>query len=451
MKLITLLFLILISSYVKANSCRAFLDTELNIVYDSHLSVTDNFIAYLSVLFEGRLIPDQYLLTLLNDLEKQKSISNPFIGLNIDSNQKIHQENFQSYLNSQDLDRNKIKDWALRTLKTKQQIDKSKDESKTNTIRSYIPMEFHRIEPTQVEMLTTLITMDHMFSLPDTDENHKKTHLNLYVKRKLSIPKPIEVMKTLVTQAMWVEVMESNPSVWNSGDYSHEINIKNQNIKLQVDNPVEGISWWDAILFANKLSEKQGLIPVYDVSRITNLDDILKLRGSTPIREAITNARKLLRINNNNGKRNGYRLPTYAELMLLNTNMGQVVGVYDGYFPGIDNISDYIRWHHNSGPEKYAGSRPIMTRKPFMVGDKDFYDLRGNVRTWTHDWMPKSNDKEIEDLDTEYPYVDVSDLVIIIPGFMQDRSDSFKALATSAFPSQRANGLTGLRLVRSLE
>ena len=60
----------------------------------------------------------------------------------------------------------------------------------------------------------------------------------------------IEVCKYITTQLMWLEVMENNPSEVK-GFYK----------------PVETVSWWQALEFCNKLSEKYGLEPVYDLSR----------------------------------------------------------------------------------------------------------------------------------------------------------------------------------------
>ncbi|GHG05985.1 hypothetical protein GCM10017783_18170 [Deinococcus piscis] len=53
-------------------------------------------------------------------------------------------------------------------------------------------------------------------------------------------------------------------------------------------HPVEQVSWWDAALFRNALSEREGLTPVYLADPET--EQVTWLRGST-----------------------GYRLPTEAE------------------------------------------------------------------------------------------------------------------------------------------
>ena len=60
----------------------------------------------------------------------------------------------------------------------------------------------------------------------------------------------IEVCKYPTTQKMWLEVMKNNPSEFK-GD----------------NRPVETVSWWEALEYCNRLSEKYGLEPVYELSK----------------------------------------------------------------------------------------------------------------------------------------------------------------------------------------
>ena len=66
------------------------------------------------------------------------------------------------------------------------------------------------------------------------------------------------------------------------------------------DNPVENISWFDAVIFCNKLSVLQGLEPCYLIGTETNLE---KIDFSNPVWNRV--------LCNFNAR--GYRLPTEAE------------------------------------------------------------------------------------------------------------------------------------------
>lgn len=60
----------------------------------------------------------------------------------------------------------------------------------------------------------------------------------------------LEVCRYLTTQKMWLEVMENNPSKFK-----------------EIYKPVDTVTWWQALEFCNKLSEKYNLEPVYDLSK----------------------------------------------------------------------------------------------------------------------------------------------------------------------------------------
>lgn len=78
----------------------------------------------------------------------------------------------------------------------------------------------------------------------------------------------LEVCKYPTTQEMWLEVEEENPSYFK-GD----------------KRPVEKVSWWKAIYFCNKLSEKYKLEPVYNITYDDFDKPILKINqiGESPV------------------------------------------------------------------------------------------------------------------------------------------------------------------------
>ena len=94
--------------------------------------------------------------------------------------------------------------------------------------------------------------------------------------------------KFTVTQELYQAIMGVNPSYYNSNPAAGEIQGK---------RPVEMVTWYDAIEFCNKLSEKEGLTPVYTITGRTPA-------SGYPITAATVTA---------NWNNNGYRLPTEAQ------------------------------------------------------------------------------------------------------------------------------------------
>ena len=163
----------------------------------------------------------------------------------------------------------------------------------------------------------------------------------------------IEVCKYPVTQDMWMEVMEENPSNFKGGR-----------------RPVEYVSWWDTLEYCNKLSEKYNLEPVYDLSKKD--EGILKINqlGGDAEYPNIADFRKT----------EGFRLPTELEWEWF--ARGGEVAIQDGTFnykySGSDNIDEVAWYSSNSGNQTHD----VGTKKPNQLG---LYDCSGNVWEWCYD------------------------------------------------------------------
>jgi len=120
--------------------------------------------------------------------------------------------------------------------------------------------------------------------------------------------------KTEVTQAQWKTVMGNNPSYFK-GD----------------NNPVEKISWNDAVEFCKKLSQKEGVT---------------------------------------------YRLPTEAEWEYAAKGGNQSMG-YE--YSGSNNVGEVAEYEGNNN----KSTKPVAGKKPNELG---IYDMTGNVWEWCSDW-----------------------------------------------------------------
>jgi len=163
----------------------------------------------------------------------------------------------------------------------------------------------------------------------------------------------IEVCKYLVTQDMWMEVMEENPSYFKGGR-----------------RPVESVSWWDALEYCNKLSEKYNLEPVYDLSKKD--EGILKINqlGGETEYPNIADFRKT----------EGFRLPTELEWEWF-ARGGEIAiqdGVFNYNYSGSTNINE-VAWYLNNSNKQ---THDVGTKKPNQLG---LYDCTGNVWEWCYD------------------------------------------------------------------
>ena len=162
----------------------------------------------------------------------------------------------------------------------------------------------------------------------------------------------IEVCKYPTTQKMWTEVMENNPSEFK-GD----------------NKPIESITWWEALEFCNKLSEKYGLEPVYDLSKSKEGILMIKELGGQKVYPDVANFKNT----------EGFRLPTEVEWEWF-ARGGQIAieqGTFNYTYSGSNNI-DEVAWYIENSGETYN----VGLKKPNQLG---LYDCTGNVWEWCYD------------------------------------------------------------------
>ena len=170
----------------------------------------------------------------------------------------------------------------------------------------------------------------------------------------------IEVCKYLTTQKMWLEVMENNSSGFK-GD----------------NRPVETVSWWEVLEYCNKLSEKYGLEPVYELSKSSEGILMIKELGEKIVSPDKANFKNT----------EGFRLPTEVEWEWFASGGQKAIeqGTFDYKYSGSDNV-DEVAWY---GKISNAETQNVGTKKPNQL---ELYDCSGNISEWCFD-MDKSTKK----------------------------------------------------------
>ena len=158
----------------------------------------------------------------------------------------------------------------------------------------------------------------------------------------------IEVFKYQVTQAIWTEIMGNNPSTF-----------KGEN------KPVETISWWDTLEFCNKLSEKYGLIPVYNIDKKRGILTINQIDGEISFPDKADFS-----------KTEGFRLPTEIEWEWF--AIGGKLANKDENILNANKMEEEAWYYKNSG----GRTNNVGLKKPNQLG---IYDCIGNVWEWCYD------------------------------------------------------------------
>src|SRR5690606_24743810 len=132
----------------------------------------------------------------------------------------------------------------------------------------------------------------------------------------------------LITQELYTEIIEENPSSFKDPS-----------------RPVETVTWKEAVIFCNRLSERTKLTPCYKISRETEIIIF-------------------------DQKANGFRLPTEAEWQFACQ-----AGTKEIRYGELDKIA----WYKNNSQNS---SQRVGLKEPNSFG---LYDMLGNVWEWCND------------------------------------------------------------------
>jgi len=209
-----------------------------------------------------------------------------------------------------------------------------------------------------------------------------------------------------VTQIEYQEIMGTNPS------------------RFKGDNrPVVSVSWYDAIEYCNKRSQKEGLSPAYTINK--NQKDPNNQRYSS-----LDNIIWTVTLNKN---ANGYRLPTDAEW-----EYACRAGTTSAYNTGED-ISDNTGWY--AANSKYD-THPVGLKSANAWG---LYDMHGNVNEWCWDWYgPYSSGTQTDPMGASS-----GSFRVARGGSSNDSAEKVRSDSSCGFIPSDGSEYVGFRLVRN--
>lgn len=300
MFLLTLLLLIASQSFGKnkVSFCHAALAETKN------LSFTEIFFVYLRDLHSADAVTNGTLTILKTNLEKQSPLSNPVIKNT--SDYEVHAGMVNDYLASSHLDQKLLLTKLTEFLKSQNAIKESKDQSLERTADGYMPMKFHKIGPGSFTQIVHRLNGE------------------IGINRLVRVNHSFLMMNTKVSSYMF-----------DRAPYD--------------DSIITNITHLEIALFANKLSEKEGLKPAYTIRTVNHM-------GQTKTYAFIKDAEQT----------EGYRLPTWQEMGLVRTNGGQVTT--DKLLPIVteENFEQYASTTNGN----VAELKPVFTQGEFFY---DFY------------------------------------------------------------------------------
>ena len=248
-------------------------------------------------------------------------------------------------------------------------------------------------------------------------------HSSLETLHQVTLTRSFYMMEHEVTQGQWQAMFGNNPS-WSSS--------------CGEDCPVDRVTFWGALAYANRLSELEGVTPCYILEDCVDLPGewmtcsgaTLQAAGGTPAETPYDCE--------------GYRLPTEAEWEYA-YRAGSTTALYNGDITSADGDDpnlDQIGWYRqNSG----GACQPVKGKAPNEWG---LYDMSGNLSERVWDWYSSYSGDTI---DPQGPISAAGAPRIVRGGSWNVGSVAARAAARSIIMPDTRSEVVGFRLVKTAQ
>jgi formylglycine-generating enzyme required for sulfatase activity len=208
---------------------------------------------------------------------------------------------------------------------------------------------------------------------PDEGFRRDSNPNNLYV-----LTKGFWMGETEVTQELWLAVMGNNPSMFNGSTGKEAAPGEDQNKR-----PIENVSWFEVLVFCNKLSVREGKTPVYAIGGSTDPGDWGAVPSNSATPDSVWNAAVMV------PGTTGYRLPTEMEWMWAAMGATDLAAGYQKAYAGSKEGSAYSRIGEYAWYQGNADSKTHEVGK-LATNELGLYDMTGNAVEWCWDFYDSS-------------------------------------------------------------